>query len=66
MTSPAIQSNEKDRKTRKASEGPSENETPTTSSTSPSLVVANIVPSYNLFAWLRIFRLVDSLMRTQC
>lgn len=63
MTSPAIQSNEKGRKTRKESEGPSEHiDQPSTS----SMAIANIMPSNSLFAWFRIFRLVDSLMRQGC
>lgn len=60
MTSPAIQSNEKVRKPRNESEGSSTSETPSTSS------VANILPSNGLFAWFRIFRLVDTLMRQGC
>lgn len=64
MTSPAIQSNDKaQRKTRKESDGPSEH---SLQSTSNSTTIASIAPSNSLFAWLRIFRLVDSLMRQGC
>lgn len=70
MTSPAIQSNEKARKAAEAANQRKQSETSTateaTSSVYTTTTIANTLPLSGLFAWLRIFRFADSLMRQGC